>query len=313
MTMLRKVHRGILYLQRGSFLDRLKVEKRRYQNRVTRFIRFRKGLWWDSQVGKREYVEKEISSGVKIRLYLDSQLSRMIFVGGFEENEKQFLTRFLKSGDIFVDIGSNIGFYSLLAANIVGGRGQVYAFEPAPRTFKRLDENIRLNKFENVQLFQLGVSSACDLLTMMVSMNGFDAWNSFGQPIKGESFTTEQVDVIKWDDFVSEHSLMGKVKMIKIDVEGWETNVLLGGQGMFSLANAPVLQIELNGQALKRAGSSCQELMTLIQNFGYCIYRFLAPKREFAEYFEADDHTDLNVYAIKNLEDVMMQISNVSL
>src|SRR5689334_23701966 len=74
-----------------------------------------------------------LDDDIRINLYQDSILSKLIFQG-FEENETLFLKKFLKEGDIFFDIGANIGLHTLIAADILKNSGHVYTFEPTPDT-----------------------------------------------------------------------------------------------------------------------------------------------------------------------------------
>ena len=71
-----------------------------------------------------------LQPGLKIRLYGDSELCRLIYLGNFEATERAFLNHFLRPGDVFVDVGANIGLFTLIAAARVGPAGRVVAFEP---------------------------------------------------------------------------------------------------------------------------------------------------------------------------------------
>lgn len=121
-------------------------------------MRNKRIAWWNSEISKREHFESKLQNGVKIRLHFDSQLSRLIYCEGFELQERKFLNAFLRPGDIFVDIGANIGLFSLIAARCVGKNGHVYAFEPTAKIYQRLIENVNLNHFKNISYFQLALS-----------------------------------------------------------------------------------------------------------------------------------------------------------
>jgi FkbM family methyltransferase len=77
-------------------------------------------------------------------------VSRLIYEEVFENDELTFLERYLKEGDVFIDVGANIGIFSLVAAKMVGATGKVISFEPTLSTFQRLNENIILNNFTNI-------------------------------------------------------------------------------------------------------------------------------------------------------------------
>ncbi|WP_025144462.1 FkbM family methyltransferase [Pedobacter jeongneungensis] len=212
-----------------------------------------------------------LADRIKINLYKDSHLSKFIY-DGFEKKEELFIQQFLKPGDVFFDIGANIGLHSLIAAKAIGNGGKAYAFEPTPITFDRLNDNIRLNNFEAIiSSFNLGVSDSNEKLYLNVSESGYDAWNSFA-PIK--EITLEQkieVDVVTIPDFVQQHKLEPKnIALIKIDVEGWELNVLKGMESFFNddSFNASFL-IEFTEENAFRAGYSCRDLYNFMVSKGY--------------------------------------------
>ena len=221
------INRFFMHLHQGTLPERSREEWRAYVKR-------RRTAWWQQQTSKREYLIFKLQSGLKILLYFDSRLSQEIYCDSFERKERQFLNNFLRQGDIYVDIGANIGLFTLIASHNVGENGQVYSFEPCLKTFQRLVRNVELNRMNNVQCFQIALSDHPGQVEMNVSLDGYDAWNSIAQPTAGNSFTVETVRTVKWDDFAHEHNLMGRVTLMKIDVEGWESHVLSGGHESFS-------------------------------------------------------------------------------
>lgn len=304
-TILPKLHRGLVHLYNGTLLDRLQRERRQY---VTR----KRMEWWESQTSKREHFETTIQHGVQMRLYFDSQLSKSIFCGRFEWQEREFLNAFLRPEDIFVDVGANIGLFTLIAARCVGNAGHVYAFEPSPETYRRLVENVQLNQFANISVYQLALSNRPDQLEMMISKDGFDAWNSLAKPIAGNTFVTENVNCVTWNDFALENDLVGRVTMIKIDVEGWEKYVLEGGAKTLSRADAPILQVEFTEPAALSAGSSCEELYHLLQDFGYQMFVYDMKAKKLIPDPLRDSYPYLNLIATKQPEMVVDRLRNHS-
>ncbi|MBL7916861.1 MAG: FkbM family methyltransferase, partial [Bacteroidia bacterium] len=121
-----------------------------------------------------------LSEKLKIRLYKDSILSKCIYQG-FEQIEIEFICKYLKQGDVFFDIGSNMGLFSLYASELVGNMGKIYAFEPTKGIYKRLIENIELNGIKNIVPVNKGISDKNGTLALNISDNGHDAWNSFAK------------------------------------------------------------------------------------------------------------------------------------
>lgn len=104
------------------------------------------------------------------------------------------------------------------------------------------------------------------------SQDGFDAWNSLAQPCCAGSIVKEVVTCEKLDNFALEHNLIGKLTMMKIDVEGWEMRVLKGANNVLSGPGAPVLQIEFCDATAQSAGSSCKKLYHYLENIGYVMF-----------------------------------------
>jgi FkbM family methyltransferase len=239
----------------------------------------RRSHWWQQRKDKG-HIDVRIWSNVRMRLYFEDELSRLIYCQDFERQEREFLTAFLSRGDVFIDVGANIGLFSLIASKSVGRTGCVYAFEPCSTAFRRLQASVDLNHFANVRCFPVALSDSAGPFVMNVSLDGFDAWNSLARPAAGNSFGTEMVTSVTWDEFAREHDLIGKVAMMKIDVEGWESRVLRGGAYCLSRDDAPILQVEFTDVAALSAGSNCTELYRTLETFGYQMFTYDAKGRQ---------------------------------
>ena len=213
----------------------------------------------------------QLEQDVKMFLYLDSVLCKRIY-NGFELDEIQFLKSILKPGDVFIDIGANIGLFSLIASNIVGEDGLVYAYEPTPKIFSRLERNILLNKYKNVKIKNIGLSDKKGTLNLQVSQNGFDAWNTFATAENNKFQESIPVTVSTIDDEFRDIE-KDKIKFIKIDVEGWEKFVLLGGKSFFEVYS-PVVMVEFTETNTFDAGYFVQEIYDIMDDFGYAWFRY---------------------------------------
>lgn len=163
--------------------------------------------------------------------------------GAYEAGTLQIIEECLEEGDIFIDVGANIGLMSLLGATRVGRRGSVYAFEPAPDIFNLLQTNISINHLSNVYAsnFGLGSSKGRGSIYKYHDNRGMTSF------VKRNTSTQGSVDVpiSTLDNFLKEYDV-SDVKMIKIDVEGWELEVLKGSLELLSNNNAPIIVIEYN-------------------------------------------------------------------
>ena len=275
--------------------DRLRFYGRQLSNRW-------RELRWAWFAGRPRSFVVRIQSGVKMRLYGDSELSRLIYCRHFEMTERAFLNNFLRAGDVFVDVGANIGLFTLIAAARVGQAGRVVAFEPATPTNERLTDNVRLNNLGNVTCVRAALSDSCGQLDLVQSLDGFDAWNSLARPTMGNAFSNETVDVIAWGQYAMQHNLVGAVTLMKIDVEGWESRVLAGGREIFSRADAPVLQVEFEDHAATTAGSSCRDLYRLLESFGYRMFVYDPGACCLVRECMKDHYSYINLVATKNDE-----------
>jgi FkbM family methyltransferase len=291
---MKRAQRGFNHLRRGTLVERIQME---WQN----YVKHKRLRWWRSQSGKREYIEKKIESELKIRLYFDSILCHHIyFWEGYEKSELLFLRALLRPGDIFIDIGANIGLYTLIAAQRVGEEGHIHAFEPSAKPYQRLLENVMLNRLTNVTCHRLGLSDTRDTLRMTVSLDGYDAWNSFGKPVAGRCFGEEMVECICVDDFLEKESLIRRVTLMKLDVEGWESRVLSGGRKALFLEDAPILLVEFTEQASQASGSSCSKTYDLLEELGYEMFTYDAECRRLIPDPRRERYPYLNLIAAKN-------------
>ncbi|MBN2438698.1 MAG: FkbM family methyltransferase [Deltaproteobacteria bacterium] len=296
-----RIRRLFGHLHQGTLIERIREEWRAH-------IKARRTLWWQKQTGKRESVVFDLQPGLRMMLYFDSRLSREIYCGSFESKERQFINRYLRPGEIFVDVGANIGMFTLIASQRVGQQGRVYAFEPCSVTYSRLVGNVDLNGLKNVKCLQIALSDRSGESAMNVSLDGYDAWNSFAQPAAGNSFAQEKVCAARWDDFAVEHHLAGRASLMKIDVEGWESHVLSGGREFFGRPDAPVLQIEFTDEASQSAGTSCEALYRQLEALGYRMFIYEAKTRKLIPDPLRERYPYLNLFAVKQPEEVQARL-----
>src|SRR4051794_41178218 len=120
--------------------------------------RLYRSLSWP--LGRRLETETEvtIADGSRMRVRTDDLIGRVIAISGeWEPNVTAAFVRALAPGDVCLDIGAHIGYYTLLASRVVGPRGHVYAFEPSPENYSGLRANVELNGLRNVTTAQLAV------------------------------------------------------------------------------------------------------------------------------------------------------------
>ena len=284
--------------------DRLRSFVRSRRDRRMAALAERRAAYWEANAGKAESVSIRLQPGVDMEVYFDSDLGRLIYLGWYELGERYFLNAFLRRGDIYIDVGANLGLFSVIAAERVGRHGRVHAIEPCSRTFARLARNISLNGFENIIGHRLALSAENGESEMTLSTDGHDAWNSLAPPTDGNVFARETVRTQKWDAFVEENKLIGKVAMMKVDVEGWEMHFLAGASDSLSRDDAPVLQVEFNDEALTAAGSTGRDLHTALTDLGYNLFSYDWGTRELVPETIRDEYPYVNLIAAKDPEAV---------
>lgn len=148
--------------------------------------------------------------------------------GCYEQFEIALLKRMLRTGMTFVDVGANVGLYTVIASRLVGESGKVYAFEPEPKNFHLLKENLSSNNSTNVQVQMLAVGNQNGHMTLHLEKNSVGTHSLINKHgIEGEQI---MVDTIKLDDWFA--NVTEEIDLLKIDVEGYEPFVLEGSQSL---------------------------------------------------------------------------------
>ncbi len=200
---------------------------------------------------------------------LREPLAQHLFIDGVYESETcAFLKKSLDCGDIFFDIGANVGYFSLMAGKLVGDTGLVYAFEASPRIADYLTENIELNYFKNIKAFNFAVSDKTNNDVLFYEAPR----QKFGMGSLSAQFAAHPTKVksMSLDDFVSDAS--GKINIvIKVDVEGHEAAVFRGAK-RFLKSFKPIIVFEFCDWAEKRAGYAIGEAQRVLLEFGYQLW-----------------------------------------
>jgi FkbM family methyltransferase len=194
----------------------------------------------------------------------ETGLTGNIYTGLHEFPDMGFLLHFLRAEDLFVDIGANVGSYTILACSAVGARG--VAFEPVPSTYKRLVENMRLNHLdEKVRCINKGVDAT----------SGTIAFTSGGDTTNHALASDEQCDNKITVEVTSlDTALCGEVpSLIKIDVEGFETPVLEGAHETLKNQTLNAVIMELNGSGA-RYGFDESQILNLMFSHGFKTYSY---------------------------------------
>lgn len=164
--------------------------------------------------------------GIKMRLDPTRNVAekRLLFAPSrFDIKEREYIAKRLKSGDIFIDIGANIGGYSMWAAKCIGANGKVLALEPQPIVLERLNANASFNPDLPIIIIPMAAGAQKSKMPMSISAQN-DGEGSLARA--AQSGGTIEVDVWPLVDILSENNIE-RIDGLKIDVEGFEESVLL--------------------------------------------------------------------------------------
>ena len=205
---------------------------------------------------RSEYVEMD---GQKVFLDKEDSLMLSIKHTKHEATEIKFLKQIIKNGDTVLDLGANIGVYSLIFAKLVGKSGHVFAFEPDPTNFEILSKNVKENKHENVTLVQKAVSEKNDRIKLYVSKRNHASHRIFDSEEKRNSI---EVDVTTLDTYFEK--IKNPINFIKMDIEGVEGAALLGAPNIIKNSKDLVIMMEYFPKWIKKYGTNPQEILNLL-------------------------------------------------
>jgi FkbM family methyltransferase len=199
------------------------------------------------------------SSGVRIEILPRRLIGQSIFLYGiWEISGTRLVELLLRPGMRFIDVGANVGYYTLVAAHCVGPLGRVDSFEPHDTLRAMLERSVRANGFTNVHVHQEAVTET----TGSVAFYAYTQENEgVSSTIPGAATRTQasRVPAVSLDDFVQQRD--GDVDLIKIDVEGAEREVFAGMRGLLTSPTPP--------GAILFESSAAPECADLLRSSGY--------------------------------------------
>jgi FkbM family methyltransferase len=207
---------------------------------------------------------------LSMRLNLNEGIQSFMAKGIYEPEQTSWATECLSPGDRFVDIGANFGWYTSLASTRVGPTGEVFAFEPSPLAAGVIATTIQENGLKNITLLNVAVGEADGETQIYLPID--DAVHSPSAFVSDESFVPLEVKVIALDQFAP-ISNGREIRLVKIDVEGYEPNVLRGMQQIARRGLIKNLICEFNSGWLRRADVTTDELLEQIKSYGFSIHK----------------------------------------
>ena len=214
------------------------------------------------------------ADGLSFQLVPGDQSSRALYVSGtYEPNTLHVLRGLLHPGDVFIDAGANAGLITMAASKWIGATGCICAFEPSAREFARLSDTVSRNHLSQVTMVPAALGAGRAVATLRVADAVHGGLNTLGSDFGYAGIDVaeiESVDVMPLDEFVAERQL-SRIAVIKVDVEGFEEEVIAGAANTLE-RHRPTLVIEVLSRALEAAGSSIERLERRLFDAGYLFH-----------------------------------------
>ncbi len=215
-----------------------------------------------------DWVTVRLPRGFTLRLDLaDPDQRKIYFFGDYDERrEADLLTRVLAPGEVFWDVGANLGYFTLLAAVCLRNTGQVVAFEPGPRTFERLTENISLNPFGNILTCRVAVTDREGEAVLYHDQGSADGRANLYRPGPDQT-ESDRVRTVTLDGWRRQEGL-AEPDFIKLDVEGAELAALTGAEETLATGR-PLLLVEMKEAVFQSLGTEKMAIQELLSRQGY--------------------------------------------
>lgn len=235
------------------------------------------------------------------RIYYD-----LLRLGIYESMSSYIIKNFLKKGMNILDIGGNIGYFTLFFSKMVGDLGKVYVFEPDPTSYKYLRKNLQINNIKNVETINYCVSNEEGTLFLYHHPEFHSCHSLFKSSAKRAKKSVE-VKVITLNDMFKNNDL--KFQFIKMDIEGSELNALKGMDIFLKKNRVSAILTECNLRILKNLGKGAKDLVNELKKYFNKFYVILDEKslnlelfldaESLIKYLESLNQNNLNLFCIK--------------
>jgi FkbM family methyltransferase len=218
-------------------------------------------------LGRKYLVARSDRWGLRLKFRIEDGVGRSIYKrGGYEEEVAAGLLGRLDAapGDVVLDVGANIGWYSLMLDKALGGQSRIFAFEPDPLNFKLLEENICLNDARGVTAVNRAVGEKEEIKTLYLYPHKNRGRHSLLPLFEHDSC---EVRVVALDDFLRDAEVdPRRVALLKIDIEGYEPFAFRGAKRL--LQCVPLVMAEYSPGLMRQAGMEPADYLDLLVRAG---------------------------------------------
>lgn len=233
---------------------------------LRRFFREYIPLRYYYRHSKNGEVVRDVQGSWMLLNLTDTGISRELSLYGVhEKNSTAHIKSIVKPGMKILECGANIGYYAMLQARLIGKTGHVYAIEPSPKNVAWMKRNIAINGYENIEVTPGAFGAEKGVAPFYVDIRS--NLSSFVKRDDLTEFEVVDVPMMTIDNFMANGN---DVDLIRMDVEGYETEILKGGEKTLQTSRAPkYFFIEVHCELLKKRGSGGFEIAKYLRQFGY--------------------------------------------
>ena len=263
-------------------------------------------IWWDSDL--QAYVETDVRDWVGRWHYFSGR--------HYDQIVPSIMKKVLRGGDMFIDVGANIGLHSVRASRLVGPLGSVHAVEPDPSALPRLQLHLQMNRIRNVILHPCAVGSGRGHAILRVDSDHSGTATLRKDPsVVGNEV---EVDIRRLDELINVPSGESR-SLVKIDVEGFELEAMMGASKILESPNT-VFLVEITPRWIEVSGGDADDLFNVFRKAGYRAFRLSRRRlwyREEADLTEVQspilnqaDYLFLRDYQLRWLQPSVLRIKN---
>ncbi len=187
--------------------------------------------------------------------------------GEHEHGMVQTLEKFLKSGDTFVDLGANEGYFTVIGARLCGAEGRVLAIEPQHRLLPVIEQNLKLNGLAHVEVLNAAISDQRGTATLHLTASTNSGGSGFHRHSKYK-LPTQEIGTLTLEEALDAQKLE-QVDLMKVDIEGFEYEALLGSTKVFEQHRVKALALELHPTILADRGKAAADIEQMLERCGY--------------------------------------------
>lgn len=276
------------------------------KNKLQRIYKNFSKLFYGTGIGKNRIVSKTnryFTSQLKpdfieidnIKYFLDKTDSLGLSISHIhEKTETDFIKKEIHEGDIVVDVGAHIGYFTLIFSKLVGDNGKVYSFEADPTNFEILMKNLEVNKIKNVTCENFAISDKNGKVKLF-NANSSTANRLFSS--EDENFI--EIESITLDEYFQDKNM--KIDFLKLDIQGAEPLAMKGMKELFKKNQPLKILLEWWPNGIKKLGEEPESHLKFLENKGYQISEIDDKNREI---LETNVKQLMKKYPNKQIEDI---------